>query len=207
VDGLRGTNILAANLAAYRQRLRDSPWIGDVAIRRLLPSTVEVFVSERTPIGLCRLGSQLHLFDRHGIVIAEFGPKYSEFDLPIVDGLHPRAAGGPPIDPARAELAARIIDALAPHKELARQLSQIDVTDAHDAVVLLDRDGVQLHVGEDRFLERIQGYVDVAAALRERVRDIEYVDLRFDERLYVRPVARAARGGEREPVATAGRKF
>jgi cell division septal protein FtsQ len=142
-------------------------------------------------------------------VIDEFGPQYSEFDLPIVDGLvRSHSAGGPVIDAARAELAARVIDALAPHKELARQLSQIDVSDAHDAVVLLDRDGALLHVGEDRFVERIQGYVDIAPALRERVQDIEYVDLRFDERLYVRPTGRPPRAqGRAEAPPAAGRRF
>ena len=31
-------------------------------------------------------------------------------------------------------------------------------------------------------------FLDLAPALRERVADIDYVDLRFGERLYVRPV-------------------
>ena len=57
VDGLRGTSILTADLPAYRQRLLESPWVADVALRRVLPSTVEVFVSERRPMGLCRLGN------------------------------------------------------------------------------------------------------------------------------------------------------
>ena len=62
VDGLRGT-VPTADLAAYRRRLLDSPWVADVALRRVLPSTVEVFVSERRPIGLCRLGNQVSLVD------------------------------------------------------------------------------------------------------------------------------------------------
>ena len=37
--------------AGYRRRLMESPWVADVALRRVLPSTVEVFVSERRPIG------------------------------------------------------------------------------------------------------------------------------------------------------------
>jgi cell division septal protein FtsQ len=68
-------------------------------------------------------------------------------------------------------------------------VSQIDVADLHDAVVLLDGDQALLHLGEDRFLERLQSYLDVASALRERVPDIDYVDLRFDQRMYVRSVA------------------
>ena len=188
VEGLRGESILTADLTAYRRRLMESSWVADVAIRRVLPSTVEVFVSERRPMGLCRLGSSLYLVDPRGILIDEFGPQYAEFDLPIIDGLVRTAtAGQPAIDETRAELAARVIEALAPRKDLAQRISQIDVRDAHDAVVLLDRDAALLHLGEDKFLERVQSYVDLAPALKQRVPDIDYVDLRFDERVYVRP--------------------
>jgi cell division protein FtsQ len=188
VDGLRGSNILTADLASYRKRLMQSPWVAGAELRRLLPSTVEVFVSERRPMGLCRLGSALYLVDPRGTLIDEFGPQYSAFDLPIIDGLaRTPNAGQPVVDEARAELAARVIDAVAPRKELAQRVSQIDVSDAHDAVVLLQNDGALLHLGEDKFLERLQSYVDLAPALKQRVPDIDYVDLRFDERVYVRP--------------------
>jgi cell division protein FtsQ len=190
VDGLRGSNILTVDLPGYRRRLMQSPWVADAALRRVLPATVEVFVSERRPMGLCRLGSVLYLVDPHGTLIDEFGPQYAEFDLPIIDGLiGPPGAGRPSIDEVRAELAARVIEGLAVRKDIAQRISQIDVSDAHDAVVLLQDDGALLHLGEDRFLERLQSYVDLAPTLRKSVPDIDYVDLRFDERLYVRPAA------------------
>jgi cell division protein FtsQ len=189
VGDLRGTSILTADLLAYRRRLLRSPWVADVALRRVLPSTVEVFVSERRPMGLCRMGNQVYLVDRFGIVIDEFGPQYAEFDLPIIDGLvRPPSSGEPALDERRADLAARVIDAMAARKDLAQRVSQIDVGDLHDAVVLLDGDQALLHLGEDLFLERLQSYVDVATDLRERVPDIDYVDLRFDQRMYVRAV-------------------
>jgi cell division septal protein FtsQ len=194
VDGIRGTSILTADLAAYRRRLLDSPWVAGVALRRVLPSTVEVFVSERRPMGLCRMRSQLYLVDRSGTVIDEYGPHYAEFDLPIIDGLvRPPSSGLPALDERRADLAARVLDAIQSRRDLARRVSQVDVTDLHDAVVLIEGDSALLHLGEDRFLERLQSYVDVASALRERVRDIDYVDLRFDDRLYVRPVGTSHR--------------
>jgi len=188
VDGLRGSSILTADLSAYRRRLMESPWVADAALRRVLPSTVEVFVSERRPIGLCRLGSTLYLIDAGGTLIEEFGPQYAEFDLPIIDGLVAAPSSGQPtIDAARAELAARLIEALAPRQDIAARVSQIDVRDAHDAVVLLEDDAALLHLGDDKFLERLQSYVDLAPALREQVREIDYVDLRFGDRVYVRP--------------------
>ncbi len=62
--------------------------------------------------------------------------------------------------------------------------------DSHDAVVMLQDDAALLHLGEEKFLERLQSYVDLAPALRDQVREIDYVDLRFGERVYVRPAAK-----------------
>ncbi len=195
VEGLRGTSILTADLALYRRRLLKSPWVADVALRRVLPSTIEVFIRERKPMGLSRMGGQNYLVDRQGMVIDEYGPQYFEFDLPIIDGLV-RAPGSndSALDERRADLAARVMDAVAQRKDLGRRVSQIDVSDLHNAVVLLGDDDAALHLGEDHFVERLQSYVDLAPTLRERVPEIDYVDLRFDARLYVRP--RATRRGK-----------
>jgi cell division protein FtsQ len=201
VEGLRGSNILTVDLPAYRSRLLSSPWVADVAMRRVLPSTVEIFVSERRPMGVSRIGPTLYLVDPHGVVIDEFGPQYSEFDLPIIDGLvRGPSSGQPTIDERRAELASRVIDALAPRRGLLHRVSEIDVHDAHDAVVLLANDPAMLHLGEDRFLERLQNYVDLSAALHARVPEIDYVDLRFEQRVYVRPAGASGR-----PVGVVGR--
>lgn len=207
-EGLRGTSILLADLESYRAKVLESPWVADAALRRVLPSTVEVFISERRPVGLCRLGDDLFLVDRHGTVIDQFGPRYVEFDLPIIDGLVRVPDGAhATIDPSRAELAARVIESLAAQRDLAKRVSQIDVRDVRDAVVLLEDDPALLHVGDDRFLERVQAYLDLAPTLRERVPEIDYVDLRFDERVYVRPAAGREAVGRRAVPAPAARQF
>jgi cell division protein FtsQ len=186
-DGLYGSNIITADLLKYRQRILDSPWVAEASLRRVLPSTIEITVVERRPFGISRLGNELFLIDREGTVIDEYGPHYSSFDLPIIDGLvrAPRN-GKPAIDPARAQLAARVVDSVAANPQLATRLSQIDVSDSHNAMVLLDDDAAWLYLGEERFRERLQSYLEVASALRERVSEIDYVDLRFEERVYVK---------------------
>jgi cell division protein FtsQ len=189
VEGLRGANIVTVNLDEWRERVLASPWVEDVRVRRVLPSTIEIEIDERQPIGVARLGDRLYLVDRRGVVIDEFGPTYGDLNLPIVDGL----SGSPgrrtgEIDPVRAELAARVIESLGQRPDLAARISQIDVSDPHNAVVLLDGETVQLRLGESDFAERLQGYLDLAPALRERMPQIDYVDLRFGDRLYVKPV-------------------
>ena len=44
-------------------------------------------ISEREPLGIGRIRNALYLIDQDGAIIDEFGPKYAEFDLPIIDGL------------------------------------------------------------------------------------------------------------------------
>ena len=188
VEGLRGQNILTVRLDDWRQRLLASPWVSGATIRRVLPSTVEIRVHERRPMGIGRIGAALYLIDGEGVIVDEYGPAYADVDLPIIDGLGTSPEkGGTLVDPLRAEFAGRVIAALSMRPEIARRVSQLDVSDLHDAVVILDGDRTLLRIGDAEFVERLQQYVDLAPALHERMAAIDYVDLRFDERLYVRP--------------------
>jgi cell division protein FtsQ len=189
VDGLRGQNILAIRISEWQQKLLASPWVESATIRRVLPATLEIMVQERSPMGIGRIGTSLYLIDAKGVIVDEYGPAYADIDLPIIDGLAAAPSdGGAVIDVARTEFAGRVIAALAVRPELATRVSQIDVSDLHDAVVILDDDTALLRLGDADFVARLQQYVDLQPTLRERLASIDYVDLRFDERLYVRPV-------------------
>ena len=196
---MRGENLMWSDLDRWRERLLQSRWLKDAALRRSLPSSVDVTLSERVPIALARLNKQLYLVDDEGTVIDEYGPDYADLDLPVVDGLIERgpasSKGMPTSDGARADLASRTIAALTARPELAKRVSQIDVTDAHNAAVTLSGDRALIYVGEDRFLPRLESYVELGSALTERVAEIDYVDLRFDDRIYVRPIAKAGKKG------------
>ena len=194
LGGLRGQSLLWTDLHPWRHRLLSSSWVLDADLRRSLPSTIEVVVAERQPSGIGRFNGRLYLVDDRGVVIDEYGPQYAKFDLPVIDGLRqPSAAGA--TDATRMELATRLIGSLAPRPEIARRLSQIDVRDAHNAAVILSGDPAVIQLGEEEFLRRLQSYLEVAQALRDRVSDIDYVDLRFDSRVYVRPAGKPVKAG------------
>ena len=205
MDGLRGQSMVTADLESWRQKLLRSPWVGNAAMRRVLPGTVAVAISERQPMGIGRLGDGLYLIDQRGTIIDQFGPNYAELDLPIIDGLStPPHNGGPLIDESRAALAARLLASLHARPDLAKRISQVDVTDVRDGVVILKGDAALVRLGEERFVERLQSYLDLAPTLRERVQDIDYVDLRFDERVYVKPYAEKGRGARVRGRGTRG---
>jgi cell division protein FtsQ len=194
LDGLKGRSALSLDLEEWRTAVLTSPWVAEASLRRSLPATVAVTIREREPLGIGRISGVLFLVDDRGAVIDEYGPNYADLDLPIIDGLS--VVPGETGDAVRAMLARRLLDAVRTRK-LAVRISQIDVSDSRNAVVLLDGDPTMIRLGDERFLERLESYLDLAPALRDRVPEIDYVDLRFGERVYVRPA---------QPATTPGRK-
>ena len=194
LDGLRGTSMVTADLESWRQKLLDAPWVAEASIRRVFPGTVAVVISEREPLGIGRIQGALYLIDREGAVIDEFGPKYAEFDLPIIDGLAPSTGDRHPLTAERrAALAGRVLEDFQRHPELARRVSQVDVSNADDAVVILNDDTAFLHTGDAHFSDRVQSYIDLASRLHEDVPQIESVDLRFGDNVFVKPQGTAGK--------------
>ena len=90
---------------------------------------------------------------RTASIIDEYGPNYADFDLPIIDGLAAarRLARRRVVDEApRRRWRRGVIAALQARPDLAERVSQIDVSDAHDAVVMLEGDTALLRLGEER---------------------------------------------------------
>jgi cell division protein FtsQ len=198
VDGLKGQPLLRIDLPHWRARLTSSPWVADARMRRLLPGTLEIVVLERRPMATARLKGDLFLVDERGEVIDEYGPQYADLDMPIIDGLQLSSERGAPGDGPRAELTAQLLSALTQRPDLWQRLSQIDVSDPRDAVVMLKQDGTRVRLGHDGFVERLNSYLDLAPALLARVPEIDYVDLRFGPRVFVRPAGETRKTGRAE---------
>jgi cell division protein FtsQ len=209
LEGMTGQSLLAVDLERWRAALLASTWIADATLRRRLPGTIDVGLRERVPMGVARAGTALFLVDAAGTVIDEYGPRYADCDLPIIDGLLVTPVSAPPVvDRARGQLVSRLVAELRTRPELARRVSQIDAGNVHDVHVILDGDPAVVRLGETRFVERLDSYVSLQAALREQVPDIDYVDVRFGERVYVgvtpAPGAAPAQRARPVPASVAG---
>ena len=96
------------------------------------------------------------------------------------------ATAGSAIDPARAQLVARFLGSLVARPELRRSVSQVDVSRDGNVVVLLDGDATLLYLGDDQFVERLRTYLEIRSTLAERMSDVDYVDLRYGQRVIVK---------------------
>ena len=191
--GLEGQHMLLVDLDEWRTKLLASPWVADAALRRVFPGGIDVVVSERQPMGIGHVGDALFLIDEAGDIMDEFGPHHAELDLPVINGLSVSGgtrASAALIDKNRAALAARFLSSLRQRPDLAARVSEVDVSDVRNAVVTLKGDPTMIRVGDDQFVDRLQSYVDLAPTLRDRMARIQYVDLRFGERVVVMPAGR-----------------
>ena len=186
LHGLRGRNIVLADLDAWRLRLLASPWVRDASLRRALPGRIEVRITERVPMAVAHAGEVLLLIDEQGEIVDEYGPRYGALDLPIVEGLLGKGNASAPPDPERVAVVAGALQSLREAGLLGR-VSQLDVSDERNVSILLSGDPVLLKVGHEKFAERVQGYLDMQERLAQKVQGVEWVDLRFDNRVYVRP--------------------
>ena len=209
VRTLEGANIVRADLEAARRRLLGSPWVADATLRRQLPATIEIAIEERQPVALARFArGGLQLIAEDGMVLGPVGAAQAGLDLPIADGLTPvpgRSLSGPGagvgiparVDPERAALIGRLVESLRQEDGLLALVSEVDVRDVEDAVVLLGDEPARVHLGHEDFARRVRAYRDLAPTVLQHVDAIDSADVRYDGRVFVRPArGRPARAGQ-----------
>ncbi|MEW6076406.1 MAG: FtsQ-type POTRA domain-containing protein [Thermodesulfobacteriota bacterium] len=80
-----GMNIMAVNLSVARRRLQADPWIADVRISRVLPSTIVIDIREHTPLAILDWGGSF-LINSHREVFKRLEPT-DPSALPVISGI------------------------------------------------------------------------------------------------------------------------
>ena len=99
LEGLRGESLFGADLDTWRQKLMASPWVKDAALRRSLPSTVDVAISERAPVGISRVGEAMYLVDERGVLIDQYGLPFARSTFRSSTAWRRRPPAAPPRTP------------------------------------------------------------------------------------------------------------
>ena len=178
-----GGNLIGADLEGLRANLAASPWVGGAIVRRKLPDTLLVDVTERFPIALAET-DQLYVMDSSGELIDLLGPRTAGFDLPIIRGL-----GGVSVE-VRRDRARRANILLEDLGDLSSEVSEISVDRSGDLMVVLRGDGSVLKLAEPPYRKRVLSFLALRQKLKERCPDAEYFDLRFKDRIYAKPASR-----------------
>lgn len=172
-----GANLFRLDLAGVGARLRTEPWIESVSVEKKLPNTLQIAITERKPAALVATADGLRYVDRSGVVFARLSPQIGDPDLPLItestaDGVRAAVVFLEELRQERPDLYARV--------------SQITAT-RPGGFAIWDRDlGSTVYVGPDG-AEKWTSVYQIARAEGLGPGAIEYADVRFRDRIVIKP--------------------
>jgi cell division protein FtsQ len=199
----RDHSVLKIPLDERRRQIETLPWVEQAAVRRALPNTIEVDITERTPIAFLREGNQMELIDVHGVILPR--PLKADFHFPVVTGMDAEM----PIEDREQRMKLFAGFALAAGQARAgamEQVSEVDLTEAKDLRATIS--GLQsgsalngssddtwpasdapilVHFGDGDFENKFFTVLNDIGQWRAKAGRVESVDLRFAGEAVVNP--------------------
>jgi len=184
LEPYRGSNLFELDLYAMAQEASRDPWAAEVSAKRVLPNAVRVMVRERKPCALALIGGIAHVVDEWGFVIGPSGPGLPD-DLPVLVGLEKLS---------ETELVAALERGTRAVGELQRQarpwidgVSELDLSQPDRITARVLGDAAPILLDPDHVSQNLAEWLALGASISRRVGPLEYVDLRWRDRITVMP--------------------
>ncbi|MGA8939485.1 MAG: FtsQ-type POTRA domain-containing protein [Acidobacteriaceae bacterium] len=176
-------NIFRVPMAERQADLERLPWVAHATLMRLLPDTLRVQITERTPVAFVRQGTQIGLVDGSGVLLdmppdAAGDPHYS---FPVLTGLSAQQT--------MEDRATRVtvyqrfmkdLDSTGQH--LTDSVSEVDVSDPEDvkALITSGSSDILVHFGQEQFLKRYQEFEQHVAEWKLQYPKLASADMRYE---------------------------
>ena len=175
-----GMNLFRLDIAVVRHDLASLVWVSRVEVEKKLPDSLRIHVVERTPVALAQDGGhgRISYVDERGIAFAEVSPAVGDADFPLIVG-------------ARGSEMVRCIDVLRSLRqrdpEMYGRISEVRPLPPH-GFAFFDRDlGTFVYASGEDFPAKWRDLVAVVRAEKFARGDILYADLRFADRIFLKP--------------------
>lgn len=177
-------NIMLLNMENLQERLATHPWIEDVHIRKIFPSTIRIETKERIPIALLEKDG-FFLIDKEGILLQEISPSERP-DLPIlIDANRFRRDHD-----MKLSLAWACLESL--EDSVRKQIGVMDLTEYENVSLQLRNSETWLKLGDRHFKEKYQIFAKNMALL-QTYGPLEYIDFRYEGRFVLGPLPQKKR--------------
>jgi cell division protein FtsQ len=185
-------NLFEVRLLEVGAVARRDPWVLATSVKRVLPDTLRVTLRERTPTAVAVIGGVAHLVDATGYVIGPSGPGRDD-DLPVLTGLE-RYRGQELADALRRGVA--LIERLnRAAGAFADEISELDLSRDDRVLLRTVSRGPSLLLDPERVERNVNPYLRLRREIERQAGPLDYVDLRWADRISVKPVFDPRRGG------------
>jgi len=178
LENINAGNILLFDIGRLQEALAAHRWVKEVRIRKILPSTLKIEIKDRTPLALLKR-ENLYLIDEEGIHLERIKSR-EKLDLPLlVDSNNFQKDYK-----EKLELAWECLRSISPSEK--EQLEVLDLSEYKNITVQLKGKKTKLILGNDQFSQKLKAFQKYSARLG-KFGNLEYADLRFPDRLIIKP--------------------
>lgn len=183
LDGKKLGNILLLDINSLQETLAMHRWIKEVRIRKIFPLSLKIEIEETTPLGVLKK-EKLYLIDKEGVLLEEIESNEDQKLPLLVDSNSFKKDYS-----EKLTLGWECLESLTPLEKAL--IDVLDLSGYRNVRVTLKDSPVWLILGNERFSEKIRSFLMSRMNLA-KYGPLEYVDLRFQDRLIVKPQERLA---------------
>jgi cell division protein FtsQ len=175
----RGENLLTLSGGRIFARMMESPWLRSVSVRKELPDVLHILIREAEPFALLDMKGHLFIVDDSGRMLEELRDSQIPF-LPIISG--------DPFGKKEAfSEAIHLVRAVKGTGLLSRK-DHIEIIAQKPEEMVMNIDGIVIKVGEGEYEEKLGRLTELEEEIKKRQIPVDYIDLRFSNRVIVKPV-------------------
>jgi len=179
-----GRNLVELDLDEVAKAATHDPWVKEAIVKRLLPGTLRVSVTERTPGALALLRGMVYVVDDGGFVMGPVGPELP-YDLPLLTGLD--HLQGSALEGALARGVGLLMTLHRSQTAWARGISEIDLSRPDRVVVSRVDDTAEILLDPDEIERNLDAYLALKPMIARKVGPGGRVDLRWNRRIAILP--------------------
>jgi cell division septal protein FtsQ len=180
--GLSGKSILLADPSKAVERLKTSAWIRKAYVRKELPDGIRIKVAETVPVAYLRTADGVYLVDDAGIKLEKVDASAAS-PIRLLPVIKVRTG-----DKRLYTESVRLAGELNRTSEFKDSVIEINGTRAED--ISINVDGTVIYVGNGDYEKKLRGYIVHRNEIGSRNILVEYIDIRFANRLIVKPQKR-----------------
>ncbi len=177
------TNIFQIQLSEIQKRLETLQWVKTVKVFRNFPDKISIDLTERIPFALLKL-DKLHLVDKDGVILGALASS-SAITLPIITGTFVEHIDVDGENPKLREALSAIHELMNASLPLFKNIRKIQIQSLENVTLIsYDPSYPEIRMSFAEYNQNFQRLQRIYPTLD--LKDLAYIDLRFDRRIIVK---------------------
>lgn len=178
-----GSSIIYPGSKTLYERLKKISWVKDVVIRKDLNGTLTIHIKESTPVAIAMANEKAYLIDYEGQVLEDFTEKLkdNQIFLPLLKDIDPFT------NKDTLQSAVALLNFIN-SKGIVKSKDEITITGSQPDNLTITMNKIRIIIGNGDLENKFAKYIIVNSEIQRRGLNVQYVDLRFPDKVIVKPL-------------------